>query len=76
MPGWIVRAGALWRMLSHDLPPEAAVYQQTQRWMHAGVFETMVHVLRVLIRWWSGSTPARSVGQIYISSMASCQSYH
>lgn len=47
---WIVRTGASWRMLPHDLPPWAAVYQQTQRWLRAGVFETMVHDLRVLIR--------------------------
>jgi transposase len=47
---WIVRTGAPWRMLPHDLPPWAAVYQQTQRWMRAGVFETIVHDLRVLIR--------------------------
>ncbi len=47
---WIVRTGAPWRMLPHDVPPWAAVYQQTQRWLRAGVFETMVHDLRVLIR--------------------------
>ena len=39
---WIVRAGAPWRMLPNDLPPWAAVYQQTQRWLKAGVFEAMV----------------------------------
>ncbi len=41
---WIVRAGASWRMLPHDLPPWQAVYQQTQRWLSVGVFEAMVHV--------------------------------
>jgi transposase len=51
---WIVRTGAPWRMLPHDLPPWAAVYQQTQRWIRAGVFESMVHDLRVLIRVASG----------------------
>lgn len=51
---WIVRTGAPGRMLPHDLPPWAAVYQQTQRWMRAGVFETIVHDLRVLIRVASG----------------------
>ena len=34
---WIVRAGAPWRMMPHDLPPWQAVYQQTQRWLKAGV---------------------------------------
>ncbi len=46
---WIVRAGAPWRMLPHDFPPWEAVYQQTQRWIDAGVFEAMVHDLRELL---------------------------
>ena len=33
---WLVRAGAPWRMLPNDLPPWAAVYQQTQRWLRGG----------------------------------------
>ncbi len=47
---WIVRAGASWRMMPHDLPPWEAVYQQTQRWLRAGVFEAIVDELRVLLR--------------------------
>ncbi len=47
---WMVRAGAGWRLLPHDFPPWAAVYQQTQRWINAGVFESMVHDLRVVLR--------------------------
>jgi transposase len=47
---WIVRAGAAWRMMPHDLPPWYTVYQQTQRWFKAGVFEAMVHDLRALLR--------------------------
>ena len=37
-------------MMPHDLPPWAIVYQQTQRWIKAGVFEAMVHDLRALLR--------------------------
>lgn len=48
---WIVRTGAPWRMLPTNFPPWEAVYQQTQRWIKAGVFETMVHDLRALLRW-------------------------
>jgi transposase len=48
---WIVRAGAPWRYLPGNFPPWEAVYQQTQRWIAAGAFETMVHDLRVLLRW-------------------------
>lgn len=47
---WIVRAGAPWRMLPNDLPPWEAVYQQTQRWLAAGVFEAMVNDVRQLLR--------------------------
>jgi transposase len=47
---WIVRTGCAWRYMPHDLPPWEAVYQQTRRWLSAGVFEEMVHDLRVLLR--------------------------
>ena len=47
---WLVRAGAPWRLLPNDLPPWAAVYQQTQRWIAAGSFEAIVHDLRALLR--------------------------
>jgi transposase len=57
---WIVRAGASWRMLPHDFPPWEAVYQQTRRWIAAGVFEAMVHDLRALLRLVSGCTPEPS----------------
>jgi transposase len=57
---YIVRTGAPWRWLPHDFPPWAAVYQQTQRWLRAGVFETMVHDLRVLIRMAAGRNPQPS----------------
>lgn len=47
---WMVRTGAQWRMLPNDLPPWSAVYQQSQRWLKAGVFEALVHDLRMLLR--------------------------
>ena len=47
---WIARTGAQWRFLPNDLPPWSAVYQQTQRWLKAGVFEALVHDLRMLLR--------------------------
>jgi transposase len=54
---WIVRTGSPWRYMPHDLPPWEAVYQQTRRWLSAGVFEEMVHDLRVLLRLAKGRTP-------------------
>ena len=63
---WIVRAsagsarrtGAPWRMMPNDLPPWHTVSQQTQRWLKAGVFETLVHDLRALVRDIEGRAPA------------------
>jgi transposase len=52
-----VRIGSAWRYMPHDLPPWEAVYQQTQRWLQAGVFEEMVHDLRVLLRLSKGRAP-------------------
>jgi transposase len=47
---WLVRAGAAWRLMPHDLPPWHTVYQQSQRWRKAGVFAAIVHDLRELLR--------------------------
>jgi transposase len=47
---WIIRAGAPWRLMPNDLPPWYTVFQQTQRWLKAGVFEAIVHDLRALLR--------------------------
>ncbi len=47
---WLARTGAAWRYLPHDFPPWAAVYQQTQRWIRAGVFGDIVRDLRAVLR--------------------------
>ena len=54
---WLVRSGAHWRMMPHDLPPWSVVYQQTQRWIRAGCFEMLVEDLRSLLREFAGRTP-------------------
>ena len=54
---YLVRSGAAWRMMPNDLPPWHTVYQQTQRWMAAGVFEQIVHDLRMLLREIDGRNP-------------------
>ena len=55
--GW---AGCPWRGLPHDLPPWEVVYQQSQRWIKAGVFEAMCHDLRALARLIQGREAAPS----------------
>jgi len=57
---WLVRTGAHWRMMPHDLPPWPATYQQTRRWLAAGVFEAMAHDLRALVRLAAGRAPEPS----------------
>lgn len=47
---WIVRVGAAWQMMPHDLPPWYTVYQQGPRWVKAGVFAAMVHDQHAVLR--------------------------
>lgn len=47
---YIVKTGAHWRWMPHDLPPWYTVYQQSQRWFKAGCFQAMVHDLRCFLR--------------------------
>ncbi|BAV63064.1 IS5 family transposase [Sphingobium cloacae] len=49
-PRYIVKTGAPWRWMPNDLPPWAAVCQQTQRWLAAGCFEALVDDLRAVLR--------------------------
>jgi transposase len=53
---YVVRSGEAWRMMPHDLPPWYTVYQQTRRWIAAGVFEAIVDDLRMLLRVAAGHT--------------------
>lgn len=57
---YIVRTGMQWRFMPNDLPPWHTVYQQTQRWIKAGVFEDMVRDLRMLLRELAGRNPQPS----------------
>ncbi len=42
--------------MPHDLSPWHAVYQQSQRWLTAGVFEAIAHDLRTVLRLATGRT--------------------
>src|SRR5205823_7500957 len=55
---WLVRTGAQWRWMPHDLPPWYTVSQQTQRWLRAGVFEAIVQDLRAVLRLAAGRAAA------------------
>ena len=47
---YMVRAACPWRLLPNDLPPWQIVRQQATRWLATGVFETMTHDLRMILR--------------------------
>jgi transposase len=47
---YVVKTGCQWRQLPHDLPDWTVVYQQARRWIQAGVFEQIVHDLRISLR--------------------------
>jgi len=51
---YVIRYGIAWRAMPNDLPPWFAVYQQTQRWLAAGVFDALAQDLRALLRLASG----------------------
>jgi transposase len=55
---WLVRSGSPWRLLPHDFPPWYTGYQQTQRWIKAGCFESIAQDLRSPLRLASGREPA------------------
>jgi transposase len=47
---YVVRYGIAWRAMPNDLPPWAAVYQQSQRWFAAGSFDNLAQDLRAVLR--------------------------
>lgn len=65
---WIVRAGAAWRMMPDNLPPWHTVYQQSQRWLKAGVFETAVDTLGYLLALLA--TPANEQSRHQVAELA------
>src|SRR5512136_1529921 len=55
---YVIRYGIAWRAMPNDLPPWFAVYQQAQRWLAAGVFETLAQDLRAVLRLAAGRNEA------------------
>ena len=47
---YILKTGAPWRWMPNDLPPWAAVYQQSQRWLASGCFAALADDLRAVLR--------------------------
>lgn len=51
---YVLRYGIAWRAMPNDPPPWSAVYQQSRRWLAAGVFEALAQELSALLRIASG----------------------
>ena len=51
---YVIRYGIAWRAMPNDLPPWSAVYQQSQRWLAAGCFESLAQDLRAVLRMAAG----------------------
>src|SRR3954467_11966690 len=58
----IVKTGAPWRFMPHDLPPWAAVYQQVQRWLAAECFTDVASDLRAGLRMAAAAAAAPAAG--------------
>ena len=61
---YVVRYGIAWRAMPNDLPPWFTVYQQAQRWLAAGCFETLAQDLRAVLRLAAGRTAEPSAAII------------
>jgi putative transposase len=61
---YIDRTGCQWRMLPHDFPPHASVFDLFTKWKRAGVFDRLHDVLVLKLRVASGREPEPSVGVV------------
>ena len=61
---YVIRYGIAWRAMPNDLPPWFAVYQQAQRWLAAGCFETLAQDLRAVLRLAAGRSAEPSAAII------------
>jgi len=61
---YVLRTGAQWREMPHDLPPKGTVYGYFRDWRRAGVWERMNTTLREQVRVAAGREPTPSAAII------------
>jgi len=61
---YVLRTGAQWRAIPHDLPPKGTVYDYFRAWRRAGVWERMNATLREQVRGAAGREPTPSAAII------------
>ena len=61
---YVIRYGIAWRAMPNDLPPWFTIYQQSQRWLAAGVFEILAQDLRAVLRLAAGRNEEPTAARI------------
>lgn len=61
---YVLRGGAAWRMIPHDLPPWTSVYGHFRRWKHNGLIERVHDALREQARQAAGRQTSPSIAVI------------
>ena len=57
---YVLRSGCPWRLLPHDFPAWGTVYWYFRRWRCEGVWDQILHALRMQVRHKQGRDPERS----------------
>lgn len=61
---YVLRSGCSWRMLPHEFPAWGTVYHYFRQWQHDGVWDQILHTLRMQVRQKQGREAEPSAGII------------
>ncbi len=57
---YVLRSGCPWRLLPHEFPAWGTVYYYFRRWQREGIWEQLLHTLRMQVRRKQGRDEERS----------------
>lgn len=61
---YVLRSGCSWRMLPHEFPAWGTVYHYFRQWQRDGVWDQILHTLRMQVRQKQGRNAEPSAGII------------
>src|ERR1700730_12537309 len=61
---YVLRSGCSWRLVPHDFPTWGAVYWYLRRWRREGIWDQILHALRMEVRKKQGRNPEPSAAVI------------
>ena len=61
---YVLRSGCSWRMLPHEFPAWATVYDSFRKWQRAGIWDQVLKALRMEVRKKEGRDPQPSAAII------------